>query len=335
MTTLKDIANVCGVSVCSVSKALNHAPDIGADTAERIRNTARELGYRPNAAARALKTNRTYNVGVLFEDDTHSGLTHEYFSAVLNAVKNVVESRGYDVTFISKNLGGARMSFLEHCEYRNCDGVVVANVDFNDPDITELINSRIPVVTIDYIFDNRGAVLSDNVQGMRELVEYIYGMGHRSIALIHGEETAVTRSRLASFYKTCQELGIAVPPEYVIRARYHDPHESILATRRLLELDKLPTCILYPDDVSLLGGRSELESHGLRVPEDISIAGYDGIHLSQILRPALTTLHQDSEALGSQAAQMLIDAIENPKTYIPELVFVPGKVFPGGTVREI
>ena len=102
MVTLKQIANACGVSVASVSKALNQAPDIGIETAERIRRTARELGYYPNSAARALKTNRTYNIGVLFDDDTHVGLTHEYFSHVLNAVKNGAERRGYDVTFISK-----------------------------------------------------------------------------------------------------------------------------------------------------------------------------------------------------------------------------------------
>lgn len=334
MTTLKDIAAACGVSVASVSKALNHAPDIGAETAERIRSTARELGYHPNAAARALKTNRTYNIGVLFEDDTHSGLTHEYFSSVLNAVKNGVESRGYDVTFISKNIGAGQMSFLEHCKYRNCDGVVIANVDFTDPSVTELVNSDIPVVTIDYLFDNRSAVLSDNVQGMRELVEYVYRMGHRRIAFIHGEETAVTRSRLASFYKTCQSLGLDIPEEYVQTGRYHDPGKSASVTCRLLEAKELPTCILYPDDISILGGIAEIEKRGLRIPEDISVAGYDGIQLSQLLRPAVTTLHQDSEALGTEAARLLCEAIESPKTYIPQLLFVTGRVLPGGTVGQ-
>lgn len=335
MTTLKDIAALCGVSVASVSKALNHAPDISAETAEKIRKAARELGYHPNAAARALKTNRTYNIGVLFEDESHSGLTHEYFSSVLDAVKNGVESRGYDVTFISQNIGKAKMSFLDHCKYRNCDGVVIANVDFNDPAVTELVNSDIPLVTIDYIFDNRSAVLSDNVQGMRELVEYVYSLGHRRIALVHGEHTAVTRSRLASFHKTCAGLGLNIPDSFILEARYHDPKASAMATRKLLSQKELPTCILYPDDVSILGGMTELESRGLRIPDDISIAGYDGIALSRLLRPAITTLHQDSQALGAQAAQLLIEAIEYPKTYIPQLLFVPGQVLPGGTVRKL
>lgn len=335
MTTIKDIAAACGVSTATVSKALNHAPDISQETADRIRHTARELGYHPNAAARALKTNRTYNIGVLFEDETHSGLTHEYFSAVLDAVKNAVESRGYDVSFISKNIGLAHMSYLEHCKYRNYDGVVIANVGFLDPSVEELIKSDIPVVTIDYVFDNRGAVLSDNVQDMRELVEYVYSMGHRKIAFIHGEETAVTRSRLASFHKTCKDLGIDIPDGFVRPGRYHDPKQSGILTRALLEQKEKPTCILYPDDISLLGGMSELERHGLRVPDDISIAGYDGIRLSRMFRPELTTLCQDSEGLGTQAANLLIEAIEEPKTYIPQMVMVSGKLQPGGTVRSI
>ena len=227
------------------------------------------------------------------------------------------------------------MSFLEHCKYRNCDGVVIANVDFMDPTVTELVNSDIPVVTIDYLFDDRSAVVSDNVQGMHDLLSYVYSMGHRRIAFIHGELTAVTRSRLASFHKTATELGLEVPDDYVRTARYHDPRQSGLATRDLLALKEPPTCILYPDDVSLLGGMTEIERSGLSIPGDISIAGYDGIPLSQLLRPILTTLRQDSQQLGAQAARLLIEAIEQPKTYLPQLVMIPGSVQEGGTVRRI
>ncbi len=335
MVTLKQIASHCGVSVASVSKALNHAPDISAETAEKIRKTARELGYYPNSAARALKTNRTYNIGVLFDDDSHVGLTHEYFSHVLNAVKNGAERRGYDVTFISKNLDPHRMSYLEHCKYRNVDGVVIANVDFTDPAVIELVNSDIPVVTIDYMFDSRSAVISDNVQSMHDLVQYVYSMGHRKIAFISGEGTAVTRSRVASFHRTCRELGLTIPEEYMISAIYHDPKSSGRATRELLNLKDTPTCILYPDDISILGGMTEIERQGLRVPEDISIVGFDGIPLSRVLRPKLTTLCQDSETLGAKAAQLLIEAIEEPKLFVPQLVMVPGEVQTGGTVKNI
>lgn len=335
MTTLKDIAAVCGVSVASVSKALNDAPDISFETAERIRAVAKELGYHPNAAARALKTNRTHNIGVLFEDETHSGLTHEYFSSVLDAVKNGVESRGYDVTFISHNLGSGEMSFLEHCKYRSVDGVVIANVGFHDPAVKELAKSDIPVVSIDYVFKNRGAVISDNEQGMRDLTEYVYSLGHRRIAFIHGEDTAVTDYRLKGFQDTCRRFGLEIPPEYIRCGKFHNPENSGILTRELLALESPPTCILYPDDISLLGGMSVLESLGLQIPRDISIAGYDGTRLSQLLRPKLTTLHQDSAMLGEYAARLLIEAIEGPRDYVPQVVYVSGQVYPGNTVGRI
>ena len=106
VSSLKDLARECGVSVATVSKALNGQPDIADSTRERIRAAAHRMGYLPNAAARALKTNRTYNLGVLFVDERQSGLTHEYFSAVLDSFKVRVEQLGYDITFINRNLGG-------------------------------------------------------------------------------------------------------------------------------------------------------------------------------------------------------------------------------------
>lgn len=334
MTTLKDIAAYCGVSVASVSKALNHAPDIGAETAEKIRAAARKLGYHPNAAARALKTNRTYSVGVLFEEGSQSGLTHEFFSSLLDSLKRALESHGYDVTFISENIGKTKMSYLEHCRYRNFDGVVIANANFPEGSVAELVNSEIPVVTIDYIYENRSAVLSDNTQGMKDLLEYVCSMGHRRIAFIHGETTAVTRSRLDSFRKICAGLGIPIREEYIREGQYYRPEIAAKITRELMSLEEPPTCILYPDDIAQFGGFSELQTMGCRVPEDVSLTGYDGIRLSQMLSPKITTIHQDTDAMGTQAAQLLMEAIEYPKTFVPQLQFVPGTLYPGQTVGQ-
>lgn len=335
MPTLKDIAAACGVSVASVSKALNHAPDISGETSERIRRAAHAMGYHPNAAARFLKTRRTYNIGVLFEDATHSGLTHEYFSHVLDALKTGVESRGYDVTFISRDLGASGMSFLEHCRYRGCDGVAIANVDFEDPDVEALVNSEIPVVTIDREFESCCAVLSDNVQGMRALTEYVYSLGHRRIAFVHGEDAPVTRARLSGFRQTCEAYGLDIPAEYLRPARFHDPERTGLAVRELLALPERPTCILCPDDIALLGGVDEIERQGLRVPDDVCVAGYDGIGLSQLVRPRLTTLYQDSARLGRETARLLVEEIEAGSSGQPRRVTVPGRLIPGETVRAI
>lgn len=335
LVTIKDISRACGVSPSTVSKVLNGYTDISRETVENVFRTAEQMGYTPNAAARMLKTNRSNSIGVLFVDEMQSGLRHEYFSAMLSSLKDEAERRGYDITFISRNLGGRRMTYLEHCRYRQCDGVVIACVDFNDPEVTDLMRSEIPVVTVDYLFDQCGAVVSDNVLGMSQLVEYIISQGHRDIAYIHGEMTSVTRNRLAGFYRACEANGIKAPNEYVCAARFHDPATSARVTGELLALKRPPTCILYPDDICVLGGRSEMERRGLSIPDDISVAGYDGALLSEALRPKLTTVRQDTDVIGKRAAEIAVEAIENKKTYLPRQELIPGTLIPGGTVRRI
>lgn len=126
MVSMKDIAKQCHVSIASVSKALNGYSDIGEDTRNLIIRTAHEMGYLPNSSARALKTKKSYNLGVLFVDAAMNGLTHEYFNHVLESFKYTAEERGYDITFIAGHAGGQNMSFYERCRYRGVDGVLVA-----------------------------------------------------------------------------------------------------------------------------------------------------------------------------------------------------------------
>ena len=335
MPSLKDLAKECGVSVATVSKALNNQPDISAATRERVRAAAHRMGYLPNAAARSLKTNRTYNLGVLFVDERQSGLTHEYFSAVLDSFKVEAEKRGYDITFINHTSSGRSMSYLEHCRYRNVDGVVIACVNFYDPQVVELVNSEVPVVTIDHVFNNRMAILSDNVSGLKALVRQAWACGHRRIAFIHGEKTAVTENRLAGFYQASEELGLKVPEEYVREGIYHDADRCAAETRSLLALPQRPTCIIFPDDFSALGGYNAISEAGLSIPEDISVMGYDGIYLSRVVKPQLVTYRQNTTALGRTAADKLIELIEHPRVTLPEQIRVSGKLLDGGSVRSL
>jgi LacI family transcriptional regulator len=292
------------------------------------------MGYLPNATARALKTKRSQNIGVLFVDTTHSGLKHEYFSSILDSLKVEAERLGYDLTFISKNIGKFSMSYYEHTRYRNCDGVVIASVDFRDPDIISLVQSEIPTVTLDYVFEGHSAILSDNTVGMTAILDYVYAKGHRDIALIHGEDTEVTRKRVESFYASCARLGLTVRPECVKAALYHAPASSAAATRELLALDRRPTCVLFPDDYSYTGGMNEIESRGLAIPEDISVVGYDGISLSRLLRPRLVTFKQDAERMGREAASQLIAEIEGPE-HVPARLSIPGVLLTGESVAEV
>ncbi|MBQ8638237.1 MAG: LacI family DNA-binding transcriptional regulator [Lachnospiraceae bacterium] len=335
MISMKDIAAICHVSVATVSKALNNHTDISEETKKMIQQKANELGYFPNPAARALKTHSTYNIGVLFYDEANSGLTHEYFSSVLEAVKNTAERRGYDVTFISHFVGGRRMTYCEHSRYRNVDGVVIVCTDFRDPEVAELIHSDIPVVTIDHTFDSCSAIMSDNVKGMSDLVHHIYEKGHRRVGFIHGAASSVTDYRLASFYRTASQLGLSIPDDYVVECAYHDTEMANRRTRELMKLKNPPTCILYPDDITAISGINELRQMGYRVPEDVSVVGFDGITIGQSLDPKLTTLRQDAQTIGSSAADQLINQIEHPKTTIKQIVTVSGEVLAGASLADL
>lgn len=333
MVSLKDIAKTCGVSVATVSKALNNQKDIGEDTKAKIRETAAKMGYFPNSAARALKTRRSYNLGVLFQDEAGRGLTHEYFGSVLNGFKVQAENLGYDISFLSS--ASRTMSYYEHCRYRNFDGVVIVCVDFREPKVQELLNSDIPMVTIDYIQHNCSSVSSDNVGGMKELLTYIYNKGHRRVAYIHGENFSyVTKERLASFYRTAEALGLEVPEKFIWEAKYLETKQAAQITRGLINLKDAPTCIIYPDDASSIGGRNAIMEAGLRIGSDISIAGYDGHTVSQLIHPKLTTVSQNADKIGREAAKCLVNSIEKPKTTLLQRVVIEGSLIPGQSVED-
>lgn len=335
MVSMKDIAVKCGVSVATVSKALNGYTDISAEKREEIERTANELGYLPNSSARALKTKRTYNLGILFADKARSGLTHDYFASIMDSFKVTAEERGYDITFTNCNLTGRSMNYYEHCRYRGLDGVVAACIDFYTPEAQELIRSDLPVVTIDHVFDGRIAVVSDNVKGMKDLVTYVCSQGHKKIAYIHGLDSSTTRARLSSFYRTLAEFGIDIPDIYVREAAYRDSEATERITNELLDLPEPPTCILYPDDFAALGGINAIRERGMKIPEDISIAGYDGITIARVLEPKLTTIHQDTKTIGKRAAEELINLIERPKITLVEKIVVEGRLLHGNSVKKI
>ena len=228
------------------------------------------------------------------------------------------------------------MSYLEHCKYRNVDGVLIACVDFTEKEIHELVKSDIPIVTIDYVFNNKLAVTSDNVKGIRDLLTYIYEQGHRKIAYIHGQRTSVvTDSRIKSFYKTANEIGFEVDEDYIIEGMYRDTQNAEKLTARLLDMKERPTCIIYPDDLCAMGGRNVIRARGLRIPQDISIAGYDGINITQQIEPQLTTIYQDTRMIGRVAAENLINQIERPKSSLIEHVIVEGNLIRGRSVGKV
>ncbi len=329
MVTIYDVAQACGCSSATVSKALNNYPDVSAKTREKILKKAKELGFVPNLQARALSTNKTWNIGVLFEDKSHSGLTHYFFSQVLQGVKEQAEEMGYDITFISKNLGGVEMSYLEHCNRRKIDGVVIACIEFDEPMVQELMDSDIPVVAIDYYSEHISAIMSDNFRGVYELTKYLISLGHRDINYVFGHEVYVTEERIRGFKKALEEEGIPFSDDMLIKSKYSEKQPNIDATKVILGRDKLPSAILYPDDYSAIWGINTLRAHGLRVPEDISVAGFDGVEIGELVSPRLTTIKQNTSRMGKQASLKCIQMIESKSDDFTRITvgveLIPGK----------
>lgn len=335
MIKIKDVATKCGVAYSTVSKALNGQKGVSEELRQKIMDTAKEMGYVPNTHARALKTNKTYNIGLLFVDKTGVGLAHEFFSGIINSVKEEADKNGYDITFASRNLGTIQMDYLEHAKYRNLDGMIIVSADYENPDIKALLDSDIPLVCIDQTVPNRTSVKSSNVESMKELVDYVYNKGHRKLAIIHGENTSVTRNRLAGFHIKCSELGIGVLDSNVKEVRYHDAKETYLATKEILASKDRPTCIFFQDDYSYIGGKNAIDEAGLKVPEDISVVGFDGINLSQVMYPRLTTYKQDQFMIGKVACKKLISYIEKPEQFFPEQIVIPGQLLEGHSVKDV
>lgn len=335
MVTLKDIARECKVSFSTVSKALKGSPEISIETTEFIKKKAQEMGYHPNIAARSLRTNRTYDIGVIFEDKTGAGFQHQYFATIISGIQKVAFQKGYEMTFVGGD-STRNYDYYSHALARNYDGLAILSCDFTSSGITGLVKSEIPTVSLDYFYDlDHAAVMSDYTAGINELLEYVISMGHKKIAMIHGEKTWVTDERIQAFNKVCKAHGIDVPAEYFAEGLYHDPVTSSAATEVFLSLPEPPTCIFYPDDYAALGGIRELTSRGLTPGKDISIVGYDGIALTSMMIPPLTTYEQNGETIGRVMAEALINKIENPENFEPKKEMITGRLIKGGTVVKL
>lgn len=332
MATIRDISLKCGVSVSTVSKVLNGYREISEDTRKEVLKAAQELGYVPNAYARQLKLKKSYNIGVLF-DTMGYGFRNEYFAHILAAFREEASKRGYDITFIENNIGNRKMTYLEHCKFRDFDGICIVCADFSNSEVMEIVNSNFSVVTIDHAFNDCISILSDNANGMRKLIEYIVSRGHEKIAYIHGTKSSVTHNRMAAFHQVLYENNIAIPEYYYKLSEYRNVEKTEELAYELLDLPDRPTCIVAPDDYAALGVMNAARKRGLHIPEDISVAGYDGVSISDTLEPKLTTIKQETEKIGNLAAIKLISLMETPMSTPLEHIMMDTSLYTGGSIK--
>lgn len=260
-------------------------------------------------------------------------MNHEYFSSLIDDLRQEADRHGYDLTLLGRGKASGK-NYYEHALQRNLDGVIILAADFDSPDVIRLAAGSLPAVTIDHPCNGCDCVISDNRASMDQIVRYVRGLGHSRIAFIHGQDGAVTRERLSGFYKSCAELGIRVPAPWVREGRFHDPGECAGIIRQLLREEEKPTCVLCPDDYSCIGALWLLKSQGIGVPEEISLVGYDGISMTRMMQPRLTTYRQDTARIAGEVFRLIVDAIAAPDTHVLSRITVPGMLVEGETVQR-
>ena len=313
--TIRELARRSGVSVGTVSRALNGYTDVRPETRERIMRLASELDYTPAAAARSLVTQRSHVIGVFMETgEGHPDLQHPFFHEVLGGLKQRVGREGFDLLlFASERPGGGygRHSYLKRARHHNVDGCALIGLDPDDDEVRRLARGEMPCVAIDMQLEGplTEVVMSDNEDGAATAVRHLYELGHRRIATITGMiDSRPGIDRLRGYRAAIQDLGLAYRDDYV---RYGDfyAESGREQTARLLALDEPPTAIFAAADMMAIGAVRAASEAGLHVPTDLSIVGFDDIQLAPHVNPPLTTLRQDKLGLGAAAGDALVARI--------------------------
>ena len=309
MTTIYDIARKVGCASSTVSKALNNSKEVSDKRKAEILAVAKELGYVPNSSARRLATKNSWSIGILFSEDLNIGLEHHFFSGILQAFKTYVEDLGYEVTFVSKKVGTQELTYLEWCKYKDIDGILIVTVDVNDENLNELRQSGIPIVSVDSGLINVPTVISDNFQGTRMVLEYLMSKGAKRIAHIAGPLRSFSAlERLEAFKEVLGRYNM--DSSQVVEAYNYDFNSGKKALHELLKLNNtLPDAIYAASDDIALGVILALRDLGYKVPDDVSVVGFDNIELTRYTSPSLTTVAQDKVRIGREAAKHLIAQI--------------------------
>ena len=332
---IHDIAKITGYSVTTVSKALNGYTDISQKAKTIILKTAKEAGYFPNSSARSLVTRRSYTIGVVFEEETGAGITHPFFSHVLNHFKKYVEVEGYDILLISNNVGNQINSYLSHCQQKGVDGILILSSYLYGEGIQQLLESNVPSVIIDFDTDKTSCVYTDNFDASYQSVKYLYEKGHSKIGYIHGDLNNYSGSvRMNGYQQAMKDLKLEMNEEHIFSGPSYSIEEGYRAGISVASMKNKPTAICCASDSLAIGFMKAMVEKEMNVPNDLSIIGFDDIELANLVYPGLTTIRQDTQELAVHAAKLLFDEMAN-KDAIHDKVVVEGKLIERGTVSNL
>ncbi len=320
----QDVADHAGVSRTTVSFVLNNTPgkSISEDTRQRVLRAASELGYIPNEDARRLAMMRASSIGVFIG---HSQYLYSdvFISRVVEGMAQTVNK--HRIQLVIQPVGAADSSYLELARQDEVEGIILINTREDDPALQEVVESGYPAVSLDYLenwalpqvyVDNRGAA--------EEMVEFLIRWGHREIAMITHAPVAYSASkrRLEGYYDAMRKHGLEGPKRWI---HYGDFSEAsgYAAMTSILNEPTVPTAVFVGNDVVAYGATQAIKDHGLQIPQDISICGFDDDYLSRYLNPPLTTMALPASGMGSAAVKVLLEQLEGQRPAPPKRVVLP------------
>lgn len=313
MATIKDVARHAGVSTTTVSHVINKTRFVAEETSQAVWAAIKELHYSPSAVARSLKVNNTKTIGLLATSSEAP-----YFAEIIEAVENCCFDKGYTLI-----LGNAhndlqkQQAYLSMMAQKRVDGLLVMCSEYPSPLIAMLeANRNIPMVVMDW-GESRGnftdTVLDNAFDGGYLAGRYLLDRGHRDIAVIPGQlERNTGGGRHAGFLKALSEADVPLREEWVVQGDF-EPESGYRAMLQILSQEKRPSAVFCGGDVMAMGAICAADEMGLRVPQDISVIGYDNVRNARYFTPSLTTIHQPKEQLGQTAFAMLLDRITSKR----------------------
>jgi len=303
--TIKDIARRARVSHSTVSRALRGSLLISNETTDRICLIAQEMGYRPSAAARSLKTNQTRALGVIVRN-----IDDPFFSEILQGIEDIAQAEGYSL-FISssQNESDRERMIVNAMREHRVDGVIICSTAFSTSQSRELVEHSVPIVVVNNqaAEDYRYAIHHDDVDGSRQVTRHLIGLGHRYIAYLGNAISGrTTLDRLSGFKLEMEAAGLPVPEDYVHQVPGGEPEHGLAGLDHFLNLPHRPTALVCYNDMMAFGVLKGLQQGGVHVPGELSVTGFDNIVLSAYTNPPLTTFDQPKHFIGAEAARLLL-----------------------------
>ncbi|MBX5474348.1 MAG: LacI family DNA-binding transcriptional regulator [Thermoleophilia bacterium] len=305
--TIYDVAREAGVSTATVSRMLNDTGQIAPATREAIEQAIERLGYLPNTIARSLVTKSTQTIAFLLPD-----ITNPFYASLVSGIQQVALESGHTMLLCTTEGDPEReLEYLNLLRAKQVDGALMDGLVVPPERIAQFVADGFPIVCLDRDVRSRSVPLVqvDNKLGARLAMEHLLGLGHRRIAHIEGApELRISAQRLGGYREALAAAGIREDPRLVATGRFSEDG-GYEATRELLGRDVSFTAVFAANDLSAIGAINALTQSGLRVPEDVSVIGFDDLRLSAHTIPPLTTIHQPAVEIARRATEILIDLI--------------------------